>query len=61
MGPRLIVACKLQCLAGTLEEIASRGPSTTDGIEIVRFSAFAPPGSPLDRFTGVHALLRNPG
>jgi hypothetical protein len=48
----LIGACKLQCF-GRLK-IVSRGPSTIDGMEIIRFCAFAPPGSPLNRCTVVH-------
>ena len=41
-----IAACKLQCL-WTPEKSANPGPSTIEGIEIVRFCAFAPPDSPL--------------
>jgi hypothetical protein len=33
----------------TSEKDASAEPSTKHGIEAVRFSVFAPPGSPLDR------------
>ncbi|HYQ97181.1 MAG TPA: hypothetical protein VEO92_02350, partial [Candidatus Nitrosocosmicus sp.] len=54
IGLWLIVACKLQCFSGRSKKIASPGPSTIDGIEIVRFCAFAPPRSPLDHSAGIH-------
>jgi hypothetical protein len=38
----------------TPRKIASPETRTIDGIEIVRFHAFAPPGSPLDRYTCIH-------
>jgi hypothetical protein len=42
-------------LQRTTGKIAALGPSTIDGIEIVRFCAFAPPGSTLDRrYISVH-------
>jgi hypothetical protein len=38
-------------LQRTPAKIASPGPSTLGGVEVARFCAFAPPGSPLDRYT----------
>jgi hypothetical protein len=35
-------------------KIASPETRTMDGTEIVGFHAFAPPGSPLDRYTWIH-------
>ena len=38
-------------LQRTPAEIAGPEPSNSDGVEVVRFRPFAPPGSPLDRYT----------
>jgi hypothetical protein len=40
----------------------SAEPSTKNGVEAVRFCAFSPPGSPLDRHSVVVPLtMNNPG
>ena len=39
---------QLPLLQRTPAKLASPEPSTLDGIEVVRFCAFVPPGSPLD-------------
>jgi hypothetical protein len=57
------VACSgLQspALQRTLRKITNPGASTLDSIEIVRFCAFAPPGSTLDQYTLLISTL-NPG
>ena len=46
----LVAACNLRCCSGPPGKIATPEASTLDGIEIVRFCVFAPPGSPLDRY-----------
>jgi hypothetical protein len=43
-------------LQRTSGKITSPGPSTLDSIEIVRFCAFAPPGSPLDLYILLSSL-----
>jgi hypothetical protein len=58
MGLWLTTVRKLQCFSDP-DKIVSPGPSTVDGIEIVRFYVFAPPASPLNRYEVAH-LLRNP-
>jgi hypothetical protein len=50
-GQRLVAACQSPVLQRTPGKTTSPGPSTLDSIVIVRFCAFAPPGSPLDRYT----------
>ena len=47
-------------LQRTPRKSISPEPSTLHSIVIVRFCAFAPPGSPLDQYT-LLSLLRNPG
>jgi hypothetical protein len=49
-GPAAYSGLQSPVLQRTPGNIASPGPSTLDRIEIVRFCAFAPPGSPLDRY-----------
>jgi hypothetical protein len=44
MGQCLGAACKRRWCSGLPGQTTSTGPSTLDGIEIVRFCAFAPPG-----------------
>jgi hypothetical protein len=51
MSQRLVAAPCLRCCQPTSANIAGSGPSTLQIIVIVRFCAFAPPGSPLDRYT----------
>jgi hypothetical protein len=51
MGQRLVATFNLQCCSGLPRKLPAR-PSTLDGIEMIRFCAFAPPGSPLERHTG---------
>jgi hypothetical protein len=53
---RPVVCSGLQApvAAADFRKIISFGRSTIDSIEIVRFYAFAPPGSTLDRYTGVY-------
>jgi len=47
-GPVACSGLQSPVLQRTPEKITSPGASTVDSIEIVRFCAFAPPGSPLD-------------
>jgi hypothetical protein len=54
MRRRLVAARNLQLVRELPEKIASPGPSTLDGIELFASVPFAPPGSPLDRYTVVH-------
>jgi hypothetical protein len=51
MSQRLVAAPCLRCCQLISANIAGSGPSTLQIIVIVRFCAFAPPGSPLDRYT----------
>ena len=50
-GPSTLLRPGLQTelVERTAEKDASAEPSTKYGVEAVHFSAFAPPGSPLDR------------
>ncbi len=50
-GPAACRGLQSPVLQRTPGKITSPGPSTLDSIEIVRFCAFAPPGSPLDQYT----------
>jgi hypothetical protein len=59
-GPVACSGLQSSVLQRTPRKITSPGASTLDGIEIVRFRAFAPPGSPLDQYT-LLTLLLNPG
>jgi hypothetical protein len=52
--PAACSGLQFSVLQRTPGKIISPGASTIDGFEIVRFCAFAPPGSPLDQYTGVH-------
>jgi hypothetical protein len=48
-GPLACSGLQTELVERTPEKNASAEPSTRHGIEAVRFSVFAPPGSPLDR------------
>jgi hypothetical protein len=48
-GPLASSVLQTELVERTPEKNASAEPSTRHGIEAVHFSAFAPPGLPLDR------------